>query len=101
MAPGSHSLKEKRAVLRRIKDRTRDKFHIAVAEVGAQDLWQRAVLGFAVVGGDRAHVESMVQSVVGFIDGLQVAAIVDVERDFIHYGDGPIERAGGSAGDEG
>ncbi len=87
MAPESHSLKEKRMVLRKIKDRTRLKFNVAIAEVGDQDAWQLAVLGFAVVANERGFVESMVAKIVNFIDSLAVAKIIDEEKDVIDYGD--------------
>lgn len=49
----SHSLKEKRMVLRRIKNHARDRFGLTVVEVGAHELWQRAELGLATASGDR------------------------------------------------
>ena len=52
----SRSLKEKRMVLRRIKDRVRERLGLVVAEVGAQELWQRAQLGVAAASGDRGKV---------------------------------------------
>jgi uncharacterized protein YlxP (DUF503 family) len=51
----SHSLKETRMVVRRIKDRVRDRVGVIVNEVGDQDVWQRAELGCAVVSADRAN----------------------------------------------
>ncbi|MFQ5671263.1 MAG: DUF503 domain-containing protein [Acidobacteriota bacterium] len=50
---GSSSLKEKRAVLRRIKDRASSRHNLSVSEVGFQDLRQRAVLGFAAIRSSR------------------------------------------------
>jgi uncharacterized protein YlxP (DUF503 family) len=94
MAPHSRSLKDKRAVLRRIKDRTQAKFHVPVAEVGGQDTWQRAVLGFAVVGSDRSHVESVVDAIAGFIEGIGEAPVLGVERDYVVYGEEPIGDGG-------
>ncbi len=47
--PQSRSLKEKRSVVNRLKDRLQGRFHLAVAEVDLNDLWQRAVLGVALV----------------------------------------------------
>src|SRR5262245_41924981 len=88
MAPESHSLKEKRMVLRSIKDRTRLKFNVAIAEVGAQDDWQEAVLGFAVVANEKGFVQGMVEKIIRFIDDLAIAKIVDEEKDFVQYGDG-------------
>jgi len=88
MAPESHSLKEKRMVLRSIKDRTRLKFNVAIAEVGAQDNWQEAVLGFAVVANEKGFVQEMVAKIVNFIDSLAIAKILDDEKDIIQYGEG-------------
>jgi uncharacterized protein YlxP (DUF503 family) len=95
MVPESHSLKEKRMVLRRIKDRTRQKFNVAIAEVGDNDAWQSAQIGFAVVANERGFVESVVTRVVGFIESLAVAKITDDEKDFIVYGEEAL-----SSGDE-
>jgi len=50
---GSRSLKEKRMVLRRVKDRVRVRLGLVVAEVGSHELWQRAELGLATASGDR------------------------------------------------
>jgi hypothetical protein len=47
--PASTSLKDKRSVVRSLKDRIRERASAAVAEVDHQDLWQRAALGVAVV----------------------------------------------------
>ena len=48
-----HSLKEKRMVLRRLKDLVRGRFNAAIAEVGDNELWQRAAVGVTLVGNDR------------------------------------------------
>ena len=63
----SHSLKEKRMVLRRIRDRVREKLGVAVHEVGAQDQWQRAELGFAVASGDKQRALAVIDEVVRVI----------------------------------
>jgi hypothetical protein len=81
--PESHSLKEKRMVLRRVKDRVRSKFNVAVAEVDEQDLWQRAVLGVALVGNERRFVESALDEVVRFVRGL--AESTNVEREVLSF----------------
>jgi len=81
--PESHSLKEKRMVLRRIKDRVRDKFNAAIAEVGEQDLWQRSSLGLALVGNDRRFVESALDEVVRFVGSF--VETTNVEREFTSY----------------
>jgi len=74
---GCRSLKEKRQALRRIKDRTSNEFGVMVAEVGYQDLWQRAELGFAFVGNDRRVIEGLIDKATGFVENLGVAVLID------------------------
>lgn len=83
----SHSLKDKRAVVRRIKDRVEHKFKLAIAEVGALDTWQRAELGIAVAGSNRDYVRELLDHVAGFVRGLDGAELVDDRRDVFVYGD--------------
>jgi uncharacterized protein YlxP (DUF503 family) len=59
----SHSLKDKRHVVQGLKDRLRNKFNVAVAEVEYQDLWQRAAVAAVTVSGDRTYAEKILQSV--------------------------------------
>jgi uncharacterized protein YlxP (DUF503 family) len=87
MVPESHSLKEKRMVLRRIKDRVANKFNCAIAEVGDQDNWQSAELGFSVVSNEYGFTQSMVQKILAFIEDLAIAKVIDDEQDFLTYGD--------------
>jgi uncharacterized protein YlxP (DUF503 family) len=75
--PGSGSLKEKRAVLRSLKERIRQRVHAAVAEVDHQDLWQRAALGVAVVSGESRQVGEMLQSVRNLVEGAHGAELID------------------------
>jgi len=59
--PHAQSLKDKRMVVRSIKDRLRSKFNVAVAEVDHQDLWQRTQLAAVAVGADENYVTQMLQ----------------------------------------
>ena len=93
MVPESHSLKEKRMVLRRIKDRVHNKFNCAIAEVGDQDEWQSAQLGYAVVSNEHGFTQAMVQKVLQFIEDLAVAKITDDEQDYMNYGDADLDEA--------
>jgi uncharacterized protein YlxP (DUF503 family) len=65
--PGAHSLKEKRMVLRGVKDRLK-KFNVAVAEVEHQDLWQRAELAVVTVSTTTRAVDQALASVVNEIE---------------------------------
>jgi uncharacterized protein len=53
----SNSLKEKRAVLNRIKDRVKSKFNAAVAEVGELDKWQRATLAVSMISNEKRKLQ--------------------------------------------
>ncbi len=59
----SHSLKEKRHVVKSLQDRLRGKFNVAVAEIDCQDLWQRAVIAVVTVSSDHGHAQKVLQSV--------------------------------------
>jgi uncharacterized protein YlxP (DUF503 family) len=59
----ARSLKEKRQVVKSLKDRLHHKFNVAVAEIDYQDLWQRALVAAVTVSGDHAHAELVLQSV--------------------------------------
>ena len=59
----AHSLKDKRQVVKSLKDRLRHKFNVAVAEIDCQDLWQRAVVAAVTVSSDHVHAEKVLQSV--------------------------------------
>jgi uncharacterized protein len=61
--PAARSLKEKRSSVRRFRDRVRSRFDVSVAEVGAQDLLQRAVFGVCVVSGDKEVCDSVLAHV--------------------------------------
>jgi len=75
--PGCTSLKDKRSIVRSLKDRLRARLHAAVAEVEFQDLWQRAALGVAVVSGESHQVVEQLQSVRQMVDGTYGAELID------------------------
>ena len=62
--PESNSLKDKRWVLRSIKDRMKNKFNVSVAEVGANDLWQRSVIGIACVANETTFIHRVFDSII-------------------------------------
>jgi uncharacterized protein YlxP (DUF503 family) len=61
--PDAHSLKDKRQVIRRLKDRLRGQFNVAVAELDHQELWQRGLLGVVSIASDAQHLEKSLQAV--------------------------------------
>jgi len=61
--PDAHSLKDKRQVLRSLKDRLRARFNVAVAELDHQDTWQRAQVGVVSLSNDAAHLDQSLRAV--------------------------------------
>jgi uncharacterized protein YlxP (DUF503 family) len=59
----AHSLKDKRQVVRSMKDKLRQKFNVSVAEIEASDLWQRATIGVVSISDSRDYLESLMSSV--------------------------------------
>ena len=57
----AHSLKDKRAMLRKLRDRLRSRFNIALAELDHQDVWQRATLGMVSISSSRRNLEMTLQ----------------------------------------
>jgi uncharacterized protein YlxP (DUF503 family) len=82
---GSHSLKEKRMVLRRIKDRVRERAHVHLSEVGEQDIWQRAELGCAVASSDRTKALEVIDEVVRVAMSAGGAQIVAIAKDITTF----------------
>jgi uncharacterized protein len=78
---GSHSLKEKRMVLRRIKDRVRERLHVNLNEVGEHDIWQRAELGCAVASSDRSKALELVDEVIRVAMSAGGAQIVAIAKE--------------------
>lgn len=80
---GCHSLKEKRSVVKSLKDRLHDRFNVSVAETGHQDVWQRAELTACVVGGSRKIAESVLQSADGLVAAEPRARIIQTYRQLL------------------
>ena len=79
----SHSLKDKRRVVRSIKDRVRARLNVSIAEVDSQDLWQRADLGAVTVSEGHTHAESVLTNVIKIIDRAPGAERFDTTLEFL------------------
>jgi len=66
----AQSLKDKRQVLRSLKDRLRAKFNVAVAELEYHDTWQRSVVGIVTISSEAHHVEESLQQVLAEADNI-------------------------------
>jgi len=80
----NRSLKGKRKVVRSMVDKVKSKFNASVAEVGANDKWQKIELGVSTVGNDRRHVDSSLNHILDFLESLCLAQIVNTEMDIIN-----------------
>lgn len=81
--PENGSLKDKRQILKSLKDRVKRRFNVSIAEVEDQDLWQKAVLGIACVGNRKDHVHSMLDKVIGTIRGTPQVEVVDYRLEMM------------------
>jgi len=82
--PGNDSLKGKRSVVRRIVDRTRARFNVAVAEVAALDEHRRTVIGFSVVSNDTRHVNSMLDHITTYMAAQTEAVVLTRSLEILH-----------------
>jgi hypothetical protein len=80
--PGATSLKDKRMVVRGIKDRLK-KFNVAVAEIEHHDLWQRAGLGVVAISTTQAHVDRELAAVAEEIERVEPGLITHTEVEFL------------------
>jgi uncharacterized protein YlxP (DUF503 family) len=79
--PGCSSLKEKRSVIRSLRDRLRDKFNVSVAETALQDVHERAELTIALVASDGRMAESIMQKADQLVEEHGGAIITSVRRE--------------------
>lgn len=80
----NRSLKGKRKVVRSMMGKVKSKFNVSIAEVGSNDKWQKIELGISAVGNDRRHIDSSLNHVLGFLDELYLAQIVDSEMEIFN-----------------
>ncbi len=85
--PHARSLKEKRAVTRRFRDRVRARFAVSIAEVEAQDAHQTAVFGVAVVSSDAGVCDSVLEQVARAAELQEDAVLSGRSTEIIPIGD--------------
>ncbi len=82
-ASWSHSLKEKRMVVKSIVQKLKNKFNISVAEVEEQDIHQIIVIGIAGICGNSAQVDSTQENIITFIECNTDAEIINIQKEDI------------------
>ncbi len=80
---GASSLKDKRQVLRKVIDRLRARYNVSVAEVGDNDIWQRALVGITAVSNDHSFVNEVLDKCTR--DVANITEILDREMEIETY----------------
>jgi hypothetical protein len=78
------SLKGKRKIVKSIISRLRNNFNVSVAEVGSNDIYQKAVIGFSLVGNNRKVINSKIDKIFNLAEELNLAEIIDTEMEIIN-----------------
>ena len=87
--PEAGSLKGKRQVMRRLKDRLRSRFNVAVSELEDHaDVWQRAEVAVVSVAARKDHLEVLFEAVVGAVESLIPGHLVETGREYLDASDG-------------
>ena len=81
--PGCQSLKDKRRIVKSLKDRLHQRFNVSAAETDHHDLWQRAELSAVVVSTDRLHAEQVLREADRLVEGADGARIVDSSLSYL------------------
>jgi uncharacterized protein len=84
--PESHSLKEKRSIVRPIIKRIQTRFNVSVAEIDNLDSWQVAGIGIACVSNSQRHADEMLQKIISFVEGnLNGGYLAEIETDIMKF----------------
>jgi uncharacterized protein YlxP (DUF503 family) len=85
--PHARSLKDKRRVVQKFRDRVRSRFDVSIAEVAEQDRLQRAVFGVSVVSGDPKVCDSVLEQVAHVASMQEDAVLTDRTTEIVPMGD--------------
>lgn len=80
--PAAQSLKQKRFVLKSLKDKIRRKFNVSIAELDGQDKWQVSTLGFAMINSDHRHIDSCFQNILSSMEHFSGLVVCDSQIEF-------------------
>ena len=81
--PGSQSLKEKRFVVRSLKDKIRARFNVSIAEIDYQDLWQRSLIAIAAVSTSTQYINGQLDLALEIVNDERRAVITNVETQIL------------------
>ncbi len=78
----SNSLKEKRMLIKSIKDKIKNKYNIAIAELEYLDKWQRSKIGIVTIGNENSHIENSLQKIFNYLDNWNEFEIIKYDFDY-------------------
>lgn len=81
--PFSHSLKEKRKVVKSICTKVKKNFNVSIAEIDSLDFQQTIGIGIAVVSNDKKHIESITDKMLNYIESNTEGEIIEVNREIV------------------
>lgn len=82
--PRAHSLKERRSVVKSLRDQLRGRFNVAVAELDINERWQRAAIGCTVLGEDRRYLQGLLQAVSTWLRATGLAEVSTLEEEDVY-----------------
>lgn len=83
---GNRSLKDKRQTLKSLIHRAKSRYNnISIAEVGSNDLWQKATIGICFVSNEKRHVNSQLDQVADFIDSTGIVQMGNKELEILNF----------------
>ena len=81
--PDSHSLKDKRNIIKSIKLRIRNKFNVSVSEIDNYDLWKNTTLGIACIGNEKRYLDDVLNDVIKFIEQQNKLQVIDFKTTIL------------------
>lgn len=83
LIPGARSLKEKRRVLKSLKQLLHNRFNCSIAEIEFQEVWNRARLAACVVSDDSRHANEQLNEIARFAENKQDAELLDYRIEML------------------
>ncbi|MDY6820661.1 MAG: DUF503 domain-containing protein [Deferribacterota bacterium] len=77
------SLKEKRSVLKGLKDRVKNNFNVSIAEVGDYDIWNKSAIAIVTVSNMGKHVERTFNDIINFFDNFYNIEIINIRKELL------------------
>ena len=77
------SLKDKRRVLKSLKERIKNKFNVSISEIGDKEIWNRSLIAIATVSDNSSYVDKQLSEVINFIENIHSVSIMKIEQEQI------------------